>query len=228
MRWRLDDNERGAFNYLLGGLALVLVAKGVSVGLDLWSAPTSAELEVLVPFRQGYLLHDPFLVVSTGTGRAGRIAAALVWSVVAALAAGTVTAGITLLTGKLRKTIVLVVGRTALVLALGWGLYTALFVPVCTVRTTEAGIRVREHVRAVGDIPLPFGTREHTVPFDSVQSVTVERVSSRTGCESTLEIQAHLTDGRSRTLARQQGPCPLTLERLRTASDAAALLERAL
>ncbi|HEY0976804.1 MAG TPA: hypothetical protein VGE21_04995 [Flavobacteriales bacterium] len=228
MRLDLDDNERGAFHYLFAGVVLVLLLKGINFALDLSTRPDIRGLEALEPFRQGYLLNEPDVVVSTSAGRFARIASALVWSVGAALAAGTIAALLARLLRSSARTAGLRAARIALVLCFGWGLYSALFIPVERTHTSTNGLERHRYRWHLADIPMPFTRETETLPGDQVQRIEAVAAPALNGCESTLRLQAVRADGNVLVLGEVDGTCPLALERLRQASDAAALLERAL
>lgn len=228
MRLDLDDNERGAFHYLFAGVVLVLLLKGINFALDLSAQPDVLGLEALEPFRQGYLLNEPDAVVTTSAGRSARIASALLWALGAALVVGALAALVAKGLRSAPRKAGLRTARTVLVLGFGWGLYTALFIPVEQTRTTEHGLQVERYTLHVADIPLPFTQETEIMPSDQVQRIEAIAVPALNGCESTLRLQAVRAEGSVLVLGEVDGTCPLALQRLRQASDAAALMERAL
>lgn len=231
MRWTLDDNERSAFHYLIGGVVAVLVLKGLALGVDAFgtSALPKDEATVLAPFRQGYLLGRDITVAGTATGRTERIVLAVVVSIGLSLLLG----GIAALTARLFRgrpgRAAVSVARIALVIALGWSLYAALFMPVRQATVTEQGLLLARRQALIGDLPLPFSLHVDTLPHTDIQRLEAVRTPCQAGCDGRLRLELTRTDGRQDVLAEESGICPpRELERLRAASEAAALLEREL
>ncbi|MBS1580883.1 MAG: hypothetical protein JST66_01660 [Bacteroidetes bacterium] len=231
MRWTLDDNERSAFHYLIGGVVAVLVLKGLALGFDAFgtSALPKDEAVVLAPFRQGYLLGQDITVVGTATGRTERIALAVVLSIGLSLLLGGVAALVArAFRGRPGRAAVRM-ARIALVALLGWSLYAALFMPVRQATVTDRGLLLAHRRAVIGDLPLPFTLQVDTVPRTGIQRLEAVRTPCRNGCDGRLRLELTRTDGRQDVLAEENGICPpRELERLRTASEAAALLEREL
>lgn len=231
MRWTLDDNERSAFHYLIGGVVAVLVLKGLALGFDAFgtSALPKDEAAVLAPFRQGYLLGRDITVAGTATGRTERIVLAIVTSIVLSLLLGGIAALVARAFHGRPGLAAVRAARIALVVTLGWSLYAALFVPVQQATVTDRGLLLARHRTVIGDLPLPFSLHMDTVPYTDIQRLEAVRTPCQDGCDGRLRLELTRTDGRQDVLAGENGICPpRELERLRAASEAAALLEREL
>lgn len=229
MALHLDDNERGAFHYLIGGVVLVLALRGLAWGLDAFHAPAlpAGDDAVLEPFRQGYLTGEGVSVAATGAGRMERLALALVVGVAGALVLGGAAAIVAhFLKGRPGRVAVITM-RCAMVLLLGWSVHAALFAPVRQAAVEEGGLLLRERTPLIGDLTVPFTLREEHIPHTAIARLEAARVPCERGCDGTVRIGLFLHDGRSFVLAEQRGICPADeLASLRGASEAAALLER--
>lgn len=234
MKWTLDDNERGAFHYLLGGVAAVLLLKLAALGIDAATraAAGGGDAAVLLPFRQGYFLGPDLAVVGTPAGRMERIASAVVVAVAASLLLGALAA---LIVRALRRPTSpwtpgragIAVARTALVLTLGWSLYAVLFLPLRTTIVRTGGLVLRERTALIGDVPVPFTLHEAPLPSDRIARIEAVRRPCTRGCNGGLQLVLVRTDGSRDVLAARAGICPaVELDRLREAGEAAALLER--
>jgi hypothetical protein len=227
MRWRLDDNERGAFNYLVGGVVIVMVLRGLFLAVDAVATPEGTP-PVLEPFRQGYYLRDAHAVVCTGSGRLERLAFAAVWSLGVALAIAGLVAIVARMLGRSPGRMALRAARPVLVLALGWSVYAALFIPVSMAVVADHGLTVHTYRGWGGVLPFPFTRTEERIAGTDVDRVEALPVQGTTDCASTLVLQAVLRESRTLRLGEERGPCPLALERLRQASEAAVVLEERL
>jgi hypothetical protein len=230
MGWRLDDNERGAFNYLFGGVALVLVARGVLYAIDLIGARPSAEEEGLSVFQHGYLLSGKGLtVVATAADRLERIAFAVVLSVCAAILIAALAAVIARSLHRSPGRAALRVARVALVLLLGWSIYAALFVPVRSARIEERTLVVREYPCALREIPLPFITIEERFTLDDVSRIEAVHTEAVRGCDGHVIVQVIDQQETVIPIAERGGLCATDeVGALREASALAAALEREL
>lgn len=82
MRLRLDDNERGAFHYLFGGVAVVIALKGIAFITDRLGPALTEDQAALRHFQGGYpLLRGELAIVSTPSGLTERLILAVVLAV---------------------------------------------------------------------------------------------------------------------------------------------------
>ena len=87
MRLRLDDNERGAFHYLFGGVIVVILLKGIAFITDQLGPTLTPDQAALRYFQQGYpLLRGELAMVATPTGLTERLVLAIVLAVGVAFA----------------------------------------------------------------------------------------------------------------------------------------------
>lgn len=219
MAWRLNDSEREAFNYLIGGVVVVLALRGLFWAGDTVLAPTGED-RLLLPFRQGYFLMDAQTTVPTDTGRTERLALACVLAAGAALVVAAIG-----FAAKCARRPTLRWARVVLVTVLVWCLGTALFMPLRAVRVHERALVITEHRVLLGQVPLPFTRSERSIPSEAVDRIEVVEEGAPDDGNGTLRLQAVLEDGTVEPLGSALGKAPLSLERLRKASEAAMLLE---
>jgi hypothetical protein len=229
MRLQLDDNERGAFNYLIGGVLLVLFLRGLAWAMDAFGPGLTPDGQVLRPFQHGYAGMRNQLVVTGGfSGLTERMVLAVVVSVGATFL---VAFAINLGARALRRSAGLPgrwATRLTLVATLSWTLYAALYLPVTEAVVHNGSLEIYVRHRLVGEIPWP-GTKQATrsVHADDAQVLVRERPPTK-GCDGAVEIIL-LTAGQERgdPIAIDEGICaPERLERLHRGSEAAALLQR--
>jgi hypothetical protein len=228
---RLDDNERGAFNYLVGGLLVVVALRAVAWVLDAVGPGYTADGAALQPFQHGYWGMRNQLAVAGGTAELNE---RLIMAVVAGVGAAFVTAFLFLVITRARgrsggRTAILTT-RTVLVVAMGWCLYAALCLPPREVRLDEG--RLVETVRPsiAGILPLPFGWKSRTWARPDVDRITARE--QRTEGENTGSVVLELFKAGGKTpevIAMHRGIKEAgRMEALRGASEASALLEREL
>ncbi len=220
MAWRLNDGEREALNYLVGGVVVVVAVKLLFRVLDAQDL-AEGDARLLTPFRQGYFLGEGLMLVDTSSSRLERLALACVLPAMAAL----LVVGGAYLAGLPRR-IPLRAARVLLVALLAWCAYAALFRPLRAVRVADHHLVVTERRALLGDIPLPFTGHEERIPAMLVDRIEVAADSG--ACSGLLRLQAVLTDGSTEGLGRVAGPCPVDMEGLRKASEAAMVVETAL
>lgn len=229
MRWRLDDNERGAFNYLFGGVVLVVVVRLLVHAIGLFGAAPSVEEEGLAAFQHGYFLSGSGLqVVATAAGRMERVTFAVLIAVALAMVLAAVAAGAALAMGQRPRKAALFTGRAVLLVAMAWGVWSALFVPVERLEATAHGLVVR-HYRAVRDIPVPFTATCDTLRLDHVERIEAVLAPPDHGCNGRLVLQRVDANGAVTVLSTRTGLCTQDqVEALRQGSGIAAALERSM
>lgn len=228
MRLRLDDNERGAFHYLFGGVVVVVLLKGIAFITDRLGPTLTPDQAALRHFQQGYpLLRGDLAIVSTPTGLTERLILAIVLAVGVAfiLALAFVIFGNKRnRTGKVR----LLATRTALVVTLAWSVYAAFLLPLEETRAQHGELILRQRTALIGDIPWPFTLRESRLPGADVLWLEGGSAPPVPGQKGTAWVDVVSTSGSHRAgLVRGfDGRSEMML--LEAASDAAAALEREL
>ncbi|HEX2617359.1 MAG TPA: hypothetical protein VHL57_07435, partial [Flavobacteriales bacterium] len=222
---QLDDNERGAFNYLFGGVVLVLVVRGVLFAVDRFSTPSLAEAASLDAFQHGYLLgRDRLEVVATEAGRMERVAFAVLASLGAAALVGAVAALCARMLGRTTMRAALGAGRIVFVLLLGWSIYAALFVPVRSACAEDGALVMRTYRMALRDIPVPFTAEAQQLTSADIALIEAVHTEPARGCDGQVLIHAVGPNGQATTLAHRAGLCAdQQVEALKEASALAAL-----
>lgn len=229
MRLKLDDNERGAFNYLVGGVVLVLIVRGAAWLFDAFGPQLSEDGLAIHRFQHGYPgLRGELAVSDTTSGLSERMMLAVVLAVGAAF----LLAFILAIMARIRRHGATRFGmwltRLTLLTTLTWSLYAALDLPLKETRIRQGTLQVLDRRPILGDIPWPFTTSERVLHRDSVQRVeTVEQAPVK-GCDGAVELDLVSAMGRER-ISRLTGICPEgRMDALRAGSEASALLDREL
>ncbi len=229
MRLNLDDNERGAFHYLTGGVVVVILLKSVAFITDRLGPALSPDQLALRPFQQGYpQLRGELVAVSTTTGLTERLILAVVVSVGITFLWTFVLAAITRALGKRTGSAGMFATRAVLVVTLGWSIWAAFLLPIKEARIAEGKLILSERHSAVGDIPWPFTLHKAVFPGRDVLRLEAGSEPPEQGCNGTAWIDAVTKEGHRR-LGAVAGICAADeMELLRAASDAAAIMEREL
>lgn len=229
MRLNLDDNERGAFHYLLGGVGVVILLKGVVFITDRLGPALSPEQLALRPFQQGYpMLRGELATVSTTMGLTERLILAVVLAVGITFLWAFVLAATSRALGKRTGLAGMLVTRVVLVLTLGWSIWAAFLLPVKEARISDGKLILSERHSAVGDIPWPFTLRQVAIPGPDVIHMEAGDRSPEKGCDGMAWIDAVTKDGRQRIGTITDVCVTDEMKLLHTASDAAAIIEREL
>ncbi len=227
MRLQLDDNQRGAVHYLLGGVLLVAAVRALAWAVDALGPAYGREGAVLRPFQQGYLgYRNELAVVGTTAGLSERMVLATVVAVGVAVA---VAALCSLLLRNRRATGVWIT-RSALTATFAWAMYAALMLPLQESRIEDGVLVITQRRHLVGDVPLPFTTEETRYARRDVGRIHVREAAPMRGCDGKVLLDL-FPAGREQgiPLATEAGVCPdERLTRMRNGSEAAALLEREL
>lgn len=229
MRLNLDDNQGGAFNYLIGGLVVVSLLKGVAFITDRLGPALTPDQMALRPFQQGYpLLRGELAMVGTTTGLTERLVLAVILSVGITFLWAFLLAATTRSMRKPAGRADMFITRAVLLITLGWSIWAAFLLPVKEARITVGGLVLSERHAAIGDIPWPFTLHQVVVPGPDVLRIEAGSQHPVNGCDGMAWVDAATTTGPQRigTVAGVCAASEMTL--LHTASDAAAIMERAL
>jgi hypothetical protein len=186
MKWELDDTTSDGIRFLLVGAGGLLVLRLGYLGIShLLTSADDALALACRPLQQGYWLGDAHSVASTAGGGVGaRLALAVVAAVAMAVIGGLVVYIVSRSLGRTSLAAVRTM-RVILVMALAWWLHAALAVPRMSTRFTEVGIERTMHMRAIGDLPWPWGTERYTIPWNEVSSIDTHAMDDL----STVSVQ---------------------------------------
>ncbi|MBP8823465.1 MAG: hypothetical protein KBH07_07465 [Flavobacteriales bacterium] len=227
MRLQLDDNQRGAVHYLLGGVLLVGLLRGAAWLVETLGPDLSAAGRVLRPYQQGYWgMRDELAVAGTTAALSERMLLAVVCAFGAAVLMALLCAA--LLRGK--TALGTWATRATLVLILAWCQYAALLLPVAEARLEQGQLVLIRRKALFGEVPVPFTAHQTRYSRAEVDRIQVREVPPETGCDGRVVLDVFPTGaGAGYTLATEGGICAdQRLERLRNGSEASALLEREL
>lgn len=229
MRLKLDDNERGAFNYLFGGVVIVLIVRGAAWLFETFGPKLSEDGLAIRLFQHGYVGLNGELAISDASST---LTERMVLAVVLAVGVSFVLAFlfVTIARARHRRAgrLGVWITRAALVITLAWSLYAAMDLPLKETRIWNGSMQVIKRKPIIGDIPWPFTATERLLLRDSVERVEAVEHAPVTGCDGTIEVVVVFAAGRER-LAHVTGICPEErMDRLKASSDASALLDREL
>ncbi|MEO8733841.1 MAG: hypothetical protein ABI373_05885 [Flavobacteriales bacterium] len=229
MRLKLDDNERGAFNYLIGGAVIVLLIRGAAWLFEVLGPKLSPDGLAIRLFQHGYVgLNGELAVSDTSSGLSERMVLAVVLAVGVAFLLAFVFATIARARHRRAGRLGMWITRLALLTTLVWSLYAALDLPLKETRIRNSTMQVLDRRPIVGDIPWPFATKERSLHRDSIQRIETVEHAPVHGCDGVVEVDVVFAGGRER-ISRLTGICPEErMDRLRAGSDASALLDREL
>lgn len=229
MRLKLDDNERGAFNYLIGGAVVVLMVRGAAWLFDAFGPKLSPDGLAMRLFQHGYVGQRGELIVSdTSSGLSERMVLAVVLAVGVAFLLAFIFATIARARQGHAGRLGLWITRLALLITLAWSLYAAMDLPLKEARITDGSLQFLERRSIIGDIPWPFTTTERLLPRDSVERVEIVEHAPIKGCDGMVELDVVTSTGSER-ISCLNGICEEErMDRLRAGSAASALLDREL
>ena len=229
MRLNLDDNERNAFHYLIGGVVVVILLKGVAFITDRLGPTLTPDQLALRPFQQGYpLLRGELVMVSTSTGLTERLILAIVLSVGITFLWAFLLAATTRALGKRTGRTGMFATRAVLLVTLGWSIWAAFLLPIKETRITAGKLILNERQAAVGDIPWPFTLHQVTYTGHDVLRMEAGSRHPELHCDGMAWVDAVTTEGQER-VGTVAGVCAADeMKMLHTASDAAAIMEREL
>lgn len=229
MRLNLDDNERNAFQYLIGGVVVVILLKGVAFITDRLGPALTPDQMALRPFQQGYpLLRGELATVSTTTGLTERLVLAVVLSVGITFLWAFLLAAITRALGKRAGRAGMFVTRAMLLVTFSWSAWAAFLLPIKEARIETGKLILSERHAAVGDIPWPFTLHQVSIPGHDVLRLEAGSQHPVMGCDGTAWVDAVTTEGQQRVGTVADVCAADEMKMLRTASDAAAIMEREL
>jgi hypothetical protein len=229
MPLKLDDNGRGAFNYLIGGAVIVLVVRGAAWLFDAFGPALSPDGLSVHLFQHGYIgLRGELAVSDTSSGLSERMMLAVVLAVGVAFLLAFIFATIARARHRRSGRLAPWITRSALLITLVWSLYAAMALPLKETRIRRGTLQVLHRRPVVGDIPWPFTTTERSLHRDSVDRVeTVEHAPAK-GCDGMMELDLVTLNGRER-ISSLNGICKEErMDALRAGSEASALLDREL
>lgn len=232
MRLRLDDNERGAFHYLFGGVIVVVLLKGVAFITDRLGPTLTPDQAALRYFQQGYpLLRGEIAMVATPTGLTERLVLAVVLAVGVAFALALVF--VIIATARRRRAIRaarvgLLTTRATLLATLAWSVYAAFLLPIKETRAEKGELIFRERTSMIGDIPWPFTLHEHLLPGSEVLWIEGGSEPPVHGQQGMAWVDVVTTSGIIRTGWVRGFDGKSEMKLLEASSDAAASLEREL
>lgn len=231
MRLKLDDNERGAFNYLIGGTFIVLVLRALAWALDAFGPALTEDGALLRPFQCGYMgMRNKLATADAVMGLSGRVVLAVVLAVGAAAAVAFLLTAMGRLSGKRTTRAGALVTRAVLLASLAWGLFGAFFLPLKETRIVDGTMVVRQRAKLVGDLPLPFSLKVSRWSRADIAQITAVETAPVHGCDGSVVLWVNGTDqALKERIGGLAGICPENrMEPLRRASEASALLEREL
>lgn len=229
MRLKLDDNERGAFHYLFGGLFVVLVLKGVAFLADELGPALSPDQAALRPFQQGYpMLRGELATVATGTGLTERLVLSVVFAVGFTFCLAMLLAMFDMFRRKPRGRAGVLLTRGVLLVTLSWSVYAAFLLPVREASVENGSLVLRERKVLVGDIPWPGSLQENKLPGHNILRLETGSDHPTAKHPGNTWIDAVTVTRRQRIALVMGVDAEHELEALRDASTAAAYLEREL
>lgn len=231
MRINLDDNERGAFNYLIGGLFVVLVLRLVAWLADVFGPQPTPDGLVLQPFQHGYLgMRDELVVTGASMDLSERVVLAVVLAVGASFLVALLFTLVARARGRHAGRPGRWASRSALLITLAWSLYAAFCLPVKTSRITDGHLVVSERRALLGDIPLPFTLKEQHYTRQDIEQVRAEEHPPIKGCDGSVVLELVIAvQAQVEQIAAVGDVCPEErMDHLHTGSEASALLEREL
>ena len=229
MRLRLDDNERGAFHYLIGGLVVVLILKGVAFFADKLGPALSPDQAALRPFQQGYpMLRGELATVATGTGLSERLVLAVVFAVGVTFCLAVILALIDTVRRRPRGRAGVLLTRAILLITLSWSVYAAFLLPIREASVENGALVLRVRKVLVGDIPWPGSLMENSLPGHDILRLETGSDHPTASHRGSTWIDAVTVTERQRIALVLGTDADHELEALRDASTAAAYLEREL
>ena len=172
MKWELSDTTQDGIRFLVVGAGSLFLLRLGYLGVShLLAGADDALALACKPFQYGYWLGDAHRVANTDGGGVGaRLALAVVVAVAVALVVGLAVYLLARAFGRSSAVAVRTM-RVVLVVALAWWLYAALAVPRLSTRFTAVGIERTMRMRAIDELPWPWGMERYTIPWNQVPSI---------------------------------------------------------
>jgi hypothetical protein len=193
MRTRIDENAQEALQFLMLGSGIVLGARLLYLGaLYLLSNNEPDALhEAISAFGHGYLLSDPRTMVVQGMAPGGRLAMALVLSLMGGISLALI-GGVMARLFKADGVRWAVLGaRAGLVIAGAWGLYAALALPPASTVVQDDGLLLRSRPAFLGALSWPAPPQETLLTWERIEAIeTRSQASSYEGCGSHEQVVA--------------------------------------
>jgi len=193
MPTRIDENAQEALQFLMLGSGIVLGSRLLYIGALYFSnsAEPDALQEAISAFGHGYLLSGGRTMVVQGMAPGGRLAMALILSLLGGIALALISAGMAriLKANSLRWAVL--GARAGLVIAGAWGLYAALTVPPVSTVVREDGILLRSRPAFLGALSWPVPAHETFLSWESIEAIdTRSQASSYEGCGTHEQVVA--------------------------------------
>ncbi len=227
MRIQLDDNQRNAFQYLLGGVVVVLVIRGSAWLLKMMGPRLDEEQVAVGLFQHDYpLLSGEWATVATGAGILERLMLAVVVAVGITFALGVVL----VIANKARSPLIgrggMLAMRATLFVVLAWNTYGVVMLPIKETRPVHDGLLIKERRALVGDIPWPLPATERKIP--GAELLRVEAGSDHPGGSKKVSFGLDVVTPAGSERIGQLNAVDHTreLRTLQLASEAAAAMER--
>ena len=173
---KLDDNTRAALHYLTLGVVVLFLFMLVDRCISDFSTASDPRLAIFAMFQHGYFVGDGLVIVDASSTRGERFA----WALVVAVGAAVITGFAAHWLSHGNRTWTLGCARLVLVLSLGWGIYSALFLAPRIARfTTDRGewtIITRPNL-SVGMV-LPIPPSETVRKFDRIDTVGISEAAT--------------------------------------------------
>jgi hypothetical protein len=228
MAVKLDDNAREALQFLMLGAAMVLVVRLVIGGVQMLPAEDPFLNDLVNGHRNGFLLLDAGSVVVGGLDLTGRLAVALAAALAGGLAGSLVGGALAYLMGRVPLATAVHGARAGMLLVLGFGVCSALFLPARVVQFLPAGIRVLERPALPGGLGLPLPANILLLHWNEIHEVDRRSVSISEGCGSREELLVLTPGGRQAIVSTTPSGrnCEEILRQVRAEQEQLALYVR--
>jgi hypothetical protein len=193
MRTRIDENAQEALQFLMLGSGIVLGARLLYLGALHFvnsTGPDALHLAI-ANFDHGYLLGGNSTLVVQGMAPGGRLAMALVLSIIGGIVLALIGGGMARIFKADGRRWAVLGARAGLVIAGAWGVYAALTLPpVCTV-VREDGVLLRSRPAFLGALSWPVLPQETFLSWESIEAIETRSVASGyDGCGSHEQVVA--------------------------------------
>ncbi|MBK7383598.1 MAG: hypothetical protein IPI81_09720 [Flavobacteriales bacterium] len=175
MRFELPDNAREAFQFLALALGAILLLRLAHWGLESGLAPplTTALSVSIAGLRYGYLIGDHSTWVVGGQDLPGRLALAVLLSLVGGLGGAALGWLVKRGWNPKRWRPVVVGARAGIVVSLVCGFACALFVPPVSVSLSDEGPVLIQRPEFFHTLGLPFAPERTLIPWSTVIAAEV-------------------------------------------------------
>lgn len=187
MHARSNENAQEAFQFLAMGAVVVLFVRMAYLGvLRLVNSSLDDPLSMAIAdLDHGYLLADHGTMVMDSMAPSGRLALALLLTLLGSTILSLVAAGLAKLTklDVLRSTVL--GARSGLVIFGSWSLYAALTLPPHCATVQKDGILMTQRPAFLGELTLPLKANELFIPWSTITSIETRSIARQfKGCGS--------------------------------------------